>query len=228
MDFIGGIISSISGYMYSYILIALLIAAGLYFSFRTRFVQIRLLGESIRVIAEPKKDKDSISSFQALMVSTASRVGTGNIVGVTGAIIAGGPGAVFWMWLIALLGGASAFVESTLAQIYKKERHRRLLRRTRLLHKTSSQSSGFRRSIRSISDTYLYGRIQCPCFIQPYGLRQSVYPFRKCFSDHRRSSSRSFRHSHIRRRKANFQGDSDHGTYHGHRLYRSRPDSHDT
>ena len=121
MDFIAGIISSISGYMYSYILIALLIAAGLYFSFRTRFVQIRLLGESIRVIAEPKKDKDSISSFQALMVSTASRVGTGNIVGVTGAIIAGGPGAVFWMWLIALLGGASAFVESTLAQIYKKK-----------------------------------------------------------------------------------------------------------
>ena len=88
MDFIGGIISSISGYMYSYILIALLIAAGLYFSFRTRFVQIRLLGESIRVIAEPKKDKDSISSFQALMVSTASRVGTGNIVGVATAVVA--------------------------------------------------------------------------------------------------------------------------------------------
>lgn len=121
MEFIGGIISSISGYMYSYILIALLIAAGLYFSFRTKFVQVRLLGESIRVISEPKKDKDSISSFQALMVSTASRVGTGNIVGVTGAIIAGGPGAVFWMWLIAVLGGASAFVESTLAQIYKKK-----------------------------------------------------------------------------------------------------------
>ena len=121
MDFIANIISSISGYMYSYILIVLLIAAGIYFSFRTKFVQIRLLRESIRVIAEPKKDKDSISSFQALMVSTASRVGTGNIVGVTGAIIMGGPGAVFWMWLIALLGGASAFVESTLAQIYKKK-----------------------------------------------------------------------------------------------------------
>ena len=120
MDFIANIISSISNYLYSYILIALLIAAGLYFSLRTRFVQIRLFAESIRVITEPKKDKDSISSFQALMVSTASRVGTGNIVGVTGAIIAGGPGAVFWMWLIAVLGGASAFVESTLAQIYKK------------------------------------------------------------------------------------------------------------
>lgn len=120
MDFIAGIIGDISGYMYGYILIALLIVAGLYFSFRTKFVQIRLFRESIRVITEPKKDKDSISSFQALMVSTASRVGTGNIVGVTGAILAGGPGAVFWMWLIALLGGASAFVESTLSQIYKK------------------------------------------------------------------------------------------------------------
>ena len=120
MNFIAGLISNISNYLYSYILIALLIAAGLYFSLRTKFVQLRLFGESIRVIAEPKKDKDSISSFQALMVSTASRVGTGNIVGVTGAIIAGGPGAVFWMWLIAILGGASAFVESTLAQIYKK------------------------------------------------------------------------------------------------------------
>src|SRR5699024_1679107 len=121
MDFIGAIISSISNYMYSYILIALLIAAGIYFSFRTKFVQIRLFKESVRVITEKKKHKDSISSFQALMVSTASRVGTGNIVGVTGAIIMGGPGAVFWMWLIAILGGASAFVESTLAQIYKKK-----------------------------------------------------------------------------------------------------------
>lgn len=120
MEFISGIVSSISGYMYSYILIVLLIAAGLYFSFRTKFVQIRLFKESIKVITEPKKDKDSISSFQALMVSTASRVGTGNIVGVTGAILLGGPGAVFWMWLIAIVGGASAFVESTLAQIYKK------------------------------------------------------------------------------------------------------------
>jgi len=121
METFASIVSTISGYLYSYILIALLIGAGLYFTIRTKFVQIRLLGESIRVIKEPKKDKKSISSFQALMVSTASRVGTGNIVGVTGAIIAGGPGAVFWMWIIALVGGASAFIESTLAQIYKKK-----------------------------------------------------------------------------------------------------------
>ena len=121
MKVFGEIVSSISGYLYGYILIALLIAAGLYFSVRTGFIQFRLLRESIRVITEPKKDRDSISSFQALMVSTASRVGTGNIVGVTGAILAGGPGAVFWMWLIAIIGGAAAFVESTLAQIYKKK-----------------------------------------------------------------------------------------------------------
>ncbi|MBQ2879328.1 MAG: sodium:alanine symporter family protein, partial [Anaerotignum sp.] len=109
METFAGIISSISGWLYSYILIALLIAAGLYFTVRTGFVQFRLLGESIRVITEKRSDKDSISSFQVLMVSTASRVGTGNVVGVTGAIIAGGPGAVFWMWLIAIIGSASAF-----------------------------------------------------------------------------------------------------------------------
>ena len=121
METFASIISTISGWLYSYILIALLIAAGLYFTVRTGFVQFRYVAESIRVITEPRKDREAISSFQALMVSTASRVGTGNIVGVTGAILAGGPGAVFWMWLIAIIGGASAFVESTLAQIYKKK-----------------------------------------------------------------------------------------------------------
>ncbi|MBQ3031880.1 MAG: sodium:alanine symporter family protein, partial [Anaerotignum sp.] len=94
METFASIVSSISGFLYGYILIALLIAAGLYFTVRTGFVQFRMLGESIRVITEKRSDKDSISSFQALMVSTASRVGTGNVVGVTGAIIAGGPGAV--------------------------------------------------------------------------------------------------------------------------------------
>lgn len=97
-----------------------LILGGLYFTFRTKFVQIRLLGETIRVLREKPEGKDKISSFGALMVSTASRVGTGNIIGVSVAICAGGPGAVFWMWLTAVIGGASAFVESTLAQIYKK------------------------------------------------------------------------------------------------------------
>ncbi len=124
------------------------------------------------------------------MVSTASRVGTGNME-LPAPSSQAAREQFSGCGLSLFLGGASAFVESTLAQIYKRKASKGSLRRTRLLHKQSSQSSGFRRSIRSISDTYLYGRIQCPCFIQPYGLRQSVYPFRKCFSDHRRSSSRS-------------------------------------
>ena len=106
--------------LYSYILIVLLVLGGIYFTFRTKFVQFRLLGEQFRSVLEKPKDKKGVSSFQALMVSTASRVGTGNIVGVSTALCLGGYGAMFWMWVIALIGAASAFVESTLAQIYKK------------------------------------------------------------------------------------------------------------
>ena len=113
-------IGSLSGFLYTYLLPLLLIGGGLYFSFKTNFVQLRLLKDSIKVIGEPAEDEKSISSFQALMVSTASRVGTGNIVGVSTAIALGGAGAVFWMWVVAILGAASAFIESTLAQIYKK------------------------------------------------------------------------------------------------------------
>lgn len=114
------LISSISNIMYSYLLIILLLAVGIYFTFRSKFVQLRMLGESIHVVGEKSDDKNAVSAFEALMVSTASRVGTGNIVGVANAIAIGGYGAVFWMWVIAIVGGASAFVESTLAQIYKK------------------------------------------------------------------------------------------------------------
>ena len=114
------IINTLSDLLYSYILIILLLATGIYFTFKTRFVQFRMLIESIRVVMEPKEDENGLSSFQALMVSTASRVGTGNIAGISTAICIGGPGAVFWMWLTAILGSASAFIESTLAQIYKR------------------------------------------------------------------------------------------------------------
>ncbi|MBO3143507.1 alanine/glycine:cation symporter family protein [Dermatophilus congolensis] len=114
------LLTAVSDVLYKYILIALLIGAGLYFSVRTGFVQLRLLPESVRVVTEPKEEGESLSSFSALMVSTASRVGTGNIAGVAVAIVLGGPGALFWMWLIALLGASSAFIESTLAQIYKR------------------------------------------------------------------------------------------------------------
>jgi len=119
-EWISKAVENTSNFMYSYLLIILLLAVGLYFTFRTRFVQLRMLGESIRLVTEKSSDKNSVSAFQALMVSTASRVGTGNIVGVANAIAIGGYGAVFWMWIIALIGGASAFIESTLAQIYKK------------------------------------------------------------------------------------------------------------
>ena len=118
--FFDKLIGDVSNVMYSYVLIIMLLAVGLYFTFRTKFVQFRLLGESVRLVTEKSGDKKSVSSFQALMVSTASRVGTGNIVGVANAIAIGGYGAVFWMWIIAIIGGASAFIESTLAQIFKK------------------------------------------------------------------------------------------------------------
>lgn len=114
------IVSNISNALYSYILIIILVAGSLYFSIRTKFVQFRLFGEQLRAVTEKPGEKGGVSSFQALMVSTASRVGTGNIIGVSTAICMGGFGSVFWMWIIALLGSASAFAESTLAQIYKK------------------------------------------------------------------------------------------------------------
>ena len=120
-DAFAGLISQISDFMYSFLLIVMLLGVGLYFTFRSKFVQLRLLPESIRVVGEKTGDQHSVSAFEALMVSTASRVGTGNIVGVANAIAIGGYGAVFWMWLIAIVGGATAFVESTLAQIYKKK-----------------------------------------------------------------------------------------------------------
>ncbi len=114
------VVNFISGKLYTPWVPVFLLVAGLLFSLLSKFVQFRMLGEAFRVISEKPKVEGSVSSFGALMVSTASRVGTGNIVGVSSAICMGGPGAVFWMWMVALLGGASAFVESTLAQIYKR------------------------------------------------------------------------------------------------------------
>lgn len=108
-------------YLTGWPLALLLFCGGLYFTIRTKFPQFRLFKESIRVVGEKPATEGSISSFGALMISTASRVGTGNIIGVSTAICMGGPGAVFWMWVTAILGGASAFVESTLAQVYKKK-----------------------------------------------------------------------------------------------------------
>ncbi|AIY06331.1 sodium:alanine symporter [Planococcus sp. PAMC 21323] len=120
--FLNGItwfVDNVNTLLWTYILIALLMGLGLYFTVRTRFVQIRLFGEMFRVITEKKDGDSGISAFQAFTISTASRVGTGNITGVALAIAIGGPGAVFWMWMVAIIGMATAFVESTLAQVYK-------------------------------------------------------------------------------------------------------------
>ncbi len=115
------VVNSINDALYTYALIILLILCGIYFTVRTRFAQFRLFGQQIKAVTEKPADGKSVSSFQALMVSTASRVGTGNIIGVSTAICLGGFGSVFWMWVIALIGGASALIESTLAQIYKRK-----------------------------------------------------------------------------------------------------------
>lgn len=124
-DDLSAVLISVSGavddFLYTYILVFLLVFVAIYFTIRTRFVQIRYIKDMFMQLFEKKHvpGKKSISSFQAMMVSTASRVGTGNIAGIATAVALGGPGAIFWMWLMALFGAASAFVESTLAQIWK-------------------------------------------------------------------------------------------------------------
>lgn len=116
-------ISEINDVLWTYILIALLLSCAVWFTIRTRFVQFRMLKEMFLLLGDStnkgKNGEKHISSFQAFAISLASRVGTGNLAGVATAIAVGGPGAVFWMWVIALLGASSAFVESTLAQLYK-------------------------------------------------------------------------------------------------------------
>ena len=116
------IITQVNDFLWTYILIAVLVGCGLWFTWRTRFVQFRILKEMVRLLGDSSVKHPGhkhISSFQAFAVSVATRVGTGNLAGVATAIAIGGPGAVFWMWIIALIGSATAFVESTLAQLFK-------------------------------------------------------------------------------------------------------------
>ncbi|BDC94990.1 MULTISPECIES: alanine/glycine:cation symporter family protein [Treponema] len=121
MNNIVEVLNNIDSVMYYPVLIIVMAVAGLYFTLRTKGVQIRLFGEALNVIREKPDDKNHVSSLQAMLVSTASRVGTGNIVGVSTAICLGGAGAVFWMWVMCIIATSSAFVESTLAQIYKRK-----------------------------------------------------------------------------------------------------------
>ena len=129
------LITSINDAIWSYVLIVALVGCGLWFTWRTRFVQFRMVGEMVRLLTDSAIDtvetqvkereaegkRKQISSFQAFAVSVATRVGTGNLAGVASAIAIGGPGAVFWMWIIALIGSSTAFVESTLAQLFKQK-----------------------------------------------------------------------------------------------------------
>ena len=115
---------SFNDFLYTYILIVLLVLLGIFFTYKTKFVQFRYIKEMFRLLGDgdssDKKD-GTVSSFQAFCISTSSRVGTGNLAGIAIALSVGGPGAIFWMWIMALLGAASSFVESTLAQIYKEK-----------------------------------------------------------------------------------------------------------
>ena len=115
-------LTAVSDGLWTYLLMGVLLACGLYFTVRTRGVQFSMVGEAARLLADgTARGTGHVSSFQAFAVSVATRVGTGNLAGVATAIAIGGPGAVFWMWMIALIGGATAFVESTLAQLYKRQ-----------------------------------------------------------------------------------------------------------
>ena len=124
MDILNNWISSVNDILWSYILIIMLLGCAVWFTLKTRFVQFRMIREMVRLLGDSTGNNEGgkhISSFQAFAVSLASRVGTGNLAGVATAIAIGGPGAAFWMWIIALLGASSAFVESTLAQLYKRK-----------------------------------------------------------------------------------------------------------
>ncbi len=124
MDKLTELISTTNNWITTHILIVMLIGAGIYFTIRTGFVQIRLFGQMVKQVFDSRDvDGDGISSFQAFAIGIASRVGTGNIAGVAIAVTLGGPGAVFWMWLVAFLGMATAFIEATLAQLFKIRWH---------------------------------------------------------------------------------------------------------
>lgn len=140
IDSIQNVLVQVNDFLWSHVIIAVLVCCAVFFTLRTRFVQFRLVGEMVRLLLNPDRvepgdigrdelsmdvkvdgEMKHISSFQAFVVALASRIGTGNLAGVATAISIGGPGAVFWMWMLALLGSSSAFIESTLAQLYKRK-----------------------------------------------------------------------------------------------------------
>ncbi|MCA1029599.1 alanine:cation symporter family protein [Bacillus timonensis] len=123
MELFSQVVGQMNNVLWTYVIIGGLLGLGVYFTIRTKFVQFRLIGEMVRLLSDKAMvtadGKKGISSFQSFCIGAATRIGTGNLAGVAVALALGGPGAVFWMWIVALLGGATSFVESTLAQVYK-------------------------------------------------------------------------------------------------------------
>ncbi|ADG71534.1 alanine/glycine:cation symporter family protein [Brachyspira murdochii] len=121
MDIINNIITSVNNVMYGYLLLIVFLVVSIFFTFRLRAIQISHSIHALKLLLSTHEKGDGVSGFASFCISTASRVGTGNITGVMAAVSAGGPGALFWMWLMAILGGSLAFTESTLAQLYKEK-----------------------------------------------------------------------------------------------------------
>ena len=157
-DFITNMITSLSELLYSHILIILLLGAGIFFTIKTKFVQIRMFIESLRVVAQPGSDKNGLSSFQALMVSTASRVGTGNIAGISTAICLGGSGAAYGYSRKRIC----IYRKYACSNLQTQSKGRKFLRRTCILYSGRFEEALDRRPFRSCFDPDLYGRIQ-PC-----------------------------------------------------------------
>ena len=152
--------NSVDDVMYYPILIIVLAAAGLFFTFRTRFVQLRLFGTACKLIVEKPAGEQKVSSFQALMVSTASRVGTGNIVGVSTAICIGGPGACFWMWLMCVIGALGVYREYARADLQAQGQGRQQLRRSCLLHREGREKGMAVDGVLRVPDRDLRVRLQ--------------------------------------------------------------------
>ena len=163
MDFVQEkFIDPLSNFLYTYVLIYLLIGAGIYFTIRTKAVQVRYFGRMIKQIFNSRSDSEGgISSFQAFAVGLASRVGTGNIAGVAIALTLGGPGAIFWMWVVAALGMATAFVEATLAQLFKVRSEDGSFRGGPAFYiQRGLAFPGRRRAVRGAADLHLRRRLQ--------------------------------------------------------------------
>ena len=140
-------VNAINDIIWSNALIILCLVAGIYFSITTKFLQVRYIKEMVSLLFGGKSSEQGVSSFQAFAIAISGRVGTGNIAGVATAIAMGGPGAVFWMWAIAFLGAASAFIEATLGQIYKEVRDVRCIQVTNATLRRFFQKHFIRRQI---------------------------------------------------------------------------------